>query len=97
MTILPTLSWVVHPSPPQCVFFLHSYLPVTDSGVAHPRDFAQPPGLRAKRRMAKKTANVFRGFIIPYIEKDQAVSLVQQHGMIKAVIEGEKGWLLQSM
>jgi len=60
-------------------------------------NFAHSSGLRAELRVTEKAANVLCGFIVPDVEENEAIFLVQQCGMIKAVIKGKKGRMFQPM
>src|SRR5439155_2792346 len=41
--------------------------------------------------------NVCDRFILPDIQKDQAVPLMSQRGMVKAMVQSEKSWAFQPM
>lgn len=67
----------------------HVCLPVAHSTVVDANDLSHALCLSAKGGVPEKATNVFGRFILPNIKKDQAVPLMPQRGMVKAMIQSK--------
>jgi hypothetical protein len=75
----------------------HVHLPVADSAVVDANNFTHALCLRVKGGVPEKATNVFGRFVLPDVKEDQAVPLMPQRGMVKAMIQSEKSWASQPM